>query len=188
MKKITLFLIFSITGLMISSCSNENNEYEKKNMTFEDVEKLINSEKPFSELSKKSVLERYGSVEHFYELILQQQEKIKNKKGSSTSKMAAQKRVLVEFPGGNQYFFCHDYEYLLDRMQEIGLDESCSDRAGATSSCVSRLYSGSVDQSDQIFLTDYEMEKGWVLICRAYPLYDIHIRTQMEGIFTGGKW
>ena len=83
--------------------------------------------------------------------------------------------------GETETFECDEETNILDALEEAGIDHPSSCRAGACSSCAMKIEEGTVNQEEQSFLDDDQMEEGYVLTCVAMPTSDsVTLLTEQE--------
>ena len=89
--------------------------------------------------------------------------------------------ITVKLTDGTESIFeCAEDEFILEAAEEAGVDLPYSCKAGACSACAGKIISGTINQEDQSFLDDDQLEAGFALLCVSYPTSDCVIQSEAE--------
>ncbi|SHE81607.1 ring-1,2-phenylacetyl-CoA epoxidase subunit PaaE [Ruegeria intermedia] len=97
----------------------------------------------------------------------------KRKQGdAATAAQANQTQARVTLDGATQTITMPKDQTILDAALENAMDAPYACKAGVCSTCRCKVIEGEVEMVANHALEDYEVEKGYVLSCQAYPLTD----------------
>ena len=83
--------------------------------------------------------------------------------------------IKVQFEQNTLSFLCSDDQDIISATKMNGIDLPNIGCSGVCTDCASMILEGSVDQEDAIGLNDDYREKGFALLCVAYPNSDLNI-------------
>ncbi len=92
--------------------------------------------------------------------------------GADTASQANQTKASITMDGATQMVTMPKDQSILDAALENAMDAPYACKAGVCSTCRCRVLEGEVEMLANHALEDYEVEKGYVLSCQAYPLTD----------------
>tara|TARA_B100000902_G_scaffold27734_1_gene33357 strand:- start:328 stop:618 length:291 start_codon:yes stop_codon:yes gene_type:complete len=89
--------------------------------------------------------------------------------------------ITLRSPDGTEEVIqCEEDQYILEAAEDAGMDLPSSCRAGACSSCVAKVLEGTVNNDEQSYLDDDQLEDGLSMLCVAIPESDCIILTEQE--------
>ena len=83
--------------------------------------------------------------------------------------------IKVQFKQKTFSFLCTEDQDIISTAKSNGIDLPNSYCPGVCKDCASMILGGSVDQEDAMGLNDDLREKGFALLCVAYPKSDLNI-------------
>merc|ERR1712037_1006634 len=100
--------------------------------------------------------------------------------GRKRRRVARHYKVTLETPEGVVYFECSGDTFVLVEGEENELELPWACRTGECSVCTGKVLEGTIDQSEQTFLTEEQISEGYCLTCVTKPTSDVRIRTHCD--------
>ena len=88
--------------------------------------------------------------------------------------------LINEDEGLNETIEVNEYDDIISGAGDYGIELPGTCLVGCCSSCTGKITAGSVDQSEQKFLDEDQINAGFVLTCVARPTSDCTIETHKE--------
>ena len=92
----------------------------------------------------------------------------------------AEYKITLKTPEGEHEIECDEDLAIVDAAEDQGVNVHYSCRNGSCSVCTGKLVSGTIDQEDQMYLDEHQIEEGYILTCVAKPTSDCVIETDKE--------
>ena len=83
--------------------------------------------------------------------------------------------IKVQFGEKTYNFLCPEDQDIISAAKANGIELPSSCCSGVCTSCASMVVDGSIDQQDAMGLNEDLREKGFALLCVAYPKSDLSI-------------
>jgi len=181
--KLSALLLITCTVFFQTAC--EKGITSKEVGTLKHIETELGFTNPLSELSRIMIMERYSSLENYRNCLITAYSKLGGKEFKSAEWTRYKVTLIIPDETVPQVIRVSENETILDRAIEEGIDLPYSCKAGACGTCTGHVTHGAVDQSEQCFLSDAEVRRGYCLTCVATPLYDCTILPhQEENLYT----
>lgn len=98
--------------------------------------------------------------------------RVKRKAGAAVTSQANQTKASITLDGATQTVTLPKDQSILEAALENAMDAPYACKAGVCSTCRCKVLEGEVEMVANHALEDYEVEKGYVLSCQAYPITD----------------
>ena len=88
--------------------------------------------------------------------------------------------INIQFDGKSLKFLCSEDQDIISAAKSNGITLPSSCCSGVCTSCASIILDGSIEQEDAMGLNEDLREKGYALLCVAYPKSDLHVLIGQE--------